>query len=128
MSRKCDHMQKLNSMNIFIDAIYVKIFTWCLSSMISSASSSNSVNFCRVCEASILSAIFKNCLLVPVSRPGQAFEHWKTHFAQRRQVCIIKQIVARKGTIFRLFSSCHVTGRYQGIEVDNYQAIFKEYC
>ena len=40
-------------------------FTWCLSSIISSASSSSSVNLWRVCEASFLSAIFVLTLLVP---------------------------------------------------------------
>ena len=46
-------------------------FTWCLSSIISSASSSSSVNLWRVCEASFLSAIiFVSTLLVPAF-PGR---------------------------------------------------------
>ena len=59
-------------------------FTWCLSSIISSASSSSSVNLWRVCEASFLSAItFVSTLLVPAfpgrvkqMRPGVPGADW----------------------------------------------------
>ena len=53
-------------------------FTWCLSSIISSASSSSSVNLWRVCEASFLSAIYFCFDLTSPSfpRPRQTNTSW----------------------------------------------------